>query len=200
MGNSANRIDEYQERKVKRLKNAETYTVNKSAGEKVRARAHVEAANVTDFSVTALGSKTLGALTGGAWGLAKGLIVGAFFGVAVGALLSGGVVVFGAIAAYMTLKGCRDGYYHAENNYSGKSAKKIGDKIAADGNAQAPVVKPEITLKAAQQAKEEMDKLPAAERQNLDHRDHLPTDRKFQDMINEERSAKAKTQTSLHRT
>lgn len=171
MADSANRLNQFQKRANERESKAESYTVNKSIPEKMRAKLHVHTANTVDFSLTAMGSKTLSTMTNGLWGAGKGLLYGAGFAIVLGTLLSTGMGVglLAASVAYFGFQGCRDGYYHAEANYSGNKAKRVGDKIAAEGNAQAPKVKPKVMAKAIEQAKEEGPTLNAAERQSLDH-------------------------------
>ena len=197
MGNSANRISKFQERKADRIKKAESYTVNKPIDGKLRAKTHVKAANLVDFSITALGSKTLGALTGGAWGLARGVIAGIVVGGLVSTFLFGGGAVAVAIVAVSTVKGLRDGYYHAENNYSGKKGKEVGDRIAAEGNAQAPKVKSKVMNEALKQARAEVKPLDAAELQKLKQYDVSSTDRKFQDQLDNERLNTAQTSRNI---
>ncbi len=169
MGNSANRYTHSSERADKRESNAESFTSSKSELSKAQAQTHLEAANVTDKAITMAGSKTFASFAGGAWGLLKGALIGgavAFVAINfIGVIVGLGAAAFTAIALYKTVKGAQDSYYHQEANYTGQTAKRVGDKIMEAGNAKPKELKPKQFVKAMEMAHKEKPKLSAAELQ-----------------------------------
>ena len=165
------RIGELADRTQERHRKAQNYTVEKSTAAKGRAKAHVRAGNIADASITGLGSKTLRTGTGAFKGFLKGLAIGIVFGVPAALIMPFGAVSYGVAAAgYMavsvaiyTVHGARDGYYKAKNSYSAHKGAKVGDKIAAEGNAQAPKVKNKVTLDAVNETMTVADKPKADE-------------------------------------
>jgi len=195
MVNNADTVTNLPERNAERLQKAEQYSVNRGAFGRVRARFHAKLGNDADTAVTALGSKTLAAFTGGFWGMAKGVVIGAliavpmawgapFMAASYGAAFA---MYMGVIMLVKAVKGAYDGYYNAEANYAGKQAKKIGDKIAAEGNAQMKQPKQKVMAKAAEMANKEIPQLSAAERQSMEP-DSIE-DTTYRDMIDHQRKA-----------
>ena len=165
MSKPASSLEEIEKRNHERDRKAEQYTAGDIAPKRAVAKTHAAVGNNADTAITAVGSKTMGMVTGFFWGALRGGFAGFLIAAAGTAFLpfmaATPAVAFtmymGATMLFTGIQGVREGYYNATNNGAPKVGKKVGDEIAAAGGAQPAKVKEKVMSKAVEKAEKEIE-------------------------------------------